>query len=204
MELLNDGYYNNLDGVTYYNKSTTPTTINFKQSKIGIKNNETRNLISTHEWILGGYSTSRSYPEQIYSYERESNKCSDCSYFVIYSGKIALMYPSDYGYAADFTKCTKQLYDYNTSSCKTKDWIHINNKSQWFLTPYTGTNQNVWWITADGIVGSSGSANYVEVKREIRPTLYLKKCVNRLSGKGTQSDPYKILVQKCQGDDEDE
>lgn len=54
--------------------------------------------------------------------------------------KIALSYPSDYGYAVDFQKCNKLLNAYNTTSCVNNDWLFLG-KVERLLTP-RGDNYN--------------------------------------------------------------
>ena len=41
-----------------------------------------------------------------------------------WTGKIALAYPSDYGYATDFRKCFQALHNYDDSTCKSNDWMY--------------------------------------------------------------------------------
>lgn len=62
------------------------------------------------------------YPNEVYDYERGG---------VVYTGrptewagKIALPYLSDYGYAADLGKCTKQLINYSDSTCASNNWMY--------------------------------------------------------------------------------
>ena len=122
MKLLNPGYesettggslyYNSGSGSCYSGQNNATTTCNFTST--GIKNDTTRNLISDTLYYLGGWNTSEIYSDQIYGYERGTTVYSGRP--TTWTGKIALMYPSDYGYATDFTKCSQNLNNYNSSN----------------------------------------------------------------------------------------
>ena len=66
-----------------------------------LKNNAVRNAIESVVWNLGGtsyeYYSSNGLPKHWYSYERGTTVYGENS--TTWTGKIALMYPSDYGYA---------------------------------------------------------------------------------------------------------
>ena len=104
------------------------------------------------------------------------------------------MYPSDYGYATDFTKCTNDPYNYDSSTdsyaCRTNDWL-FNSAGQWLLTPNSSNASNAW------IVGSSGFVNlgnYVSHASWVRPVLYLNSEATIESGDGSSSLPYRLSV----------
>lgn len=193
MKLLNQGYtgtggslyYNGKSGTCYSGKTQNSTiTCNF--TSIGIKNNETRNMISENNWNLGGYSSPSVYANQIYGYERGNNVLSGTS--TSWIGKLALMYPSDYGYAIDFNKCTKSLDNYDTE-CLNNNWIYsiktLNNMH--FLTPRIDINDNLFTISNDGFTrGNAYDSN------SVFPTLYLNPDTIITKGEGTKDSPYKI------------
>ena len=101
------------------------------------------------------------------------------------------MYPSDYGYATDFSKCSQNLYNYNSSTdsyaCRTNDWLY-NGASQWLLTPNSSYASDAWYV------GSSDDVNfsYVCYASGVRPVLNLNSELVIESGSGTESDPYRI------------
>ena len=115
--LLNGSYYNGNGSVTYYSgtnklsKSKLISTV-LNMNDIGIKNDNTRKLISTTKWNLGGYHTSLIYSDDIYRYER-GNEVSTGRTTTEWTGKIALVYASDYGYAVDFNNCNNRLWNYS-------------------------------------------------------------------------------------------
>ena len=146
MKLLNPGYesettggslyYNSGSGTCYLGKNNATTTCNFTSA--GIKDT-TRNLISDTTYYLGGWKINKVYPDEIYEYERGTTVYTGRP--TEWTGKIALAYLSDYGYAADLEKCIdKQLSSYNDSTCTSNNWMTmmINTPTHgWLLTPYS-------------------------------------------------------------------
>jgi len=199
--LLNGKYYNRgtISSLTYYSGETGTETTNLNLANIGIKNDATRGLISNSTWYLGGYNTPEGlYPNDIYTYERTNTVGT-----TIYSGNpftinanIGLMYPSDYGYAADLTSCSSNLYYYNDySTCIRKNWMYnpvTSNgiKNSWLLTPYLG-NGIVWRVFSSGDVSSYGSAYH---DSDVSPVLYLNPSVVTASGDGSEGNPYRIDI----------
>lgn len=166
----------------------------------GIKNDTTRNIIEEIIWNLGGWNISSIYPNEIYGYERGIKVYSGRS--TTWKGKIALMYPSDYGYAADLTKCkssTEQdaidlnLGQYNSDvadyQCSANDWL-LNAMSQRLLTPDFSDDRRMWTI---GYAGSA-SMNSSYISLNLRPVLYLSYKLEIDSGEGTSTDPYRLIV----------
>ena len=193
--LLNQKYYNGdtAGTVTYYSDSSGGTSTNLNMSSIGIKNSATRNLISDTLYYLGGYSSSSIYSDQIYGYERGTTVYSGRP--TTWTGKIALPYPSDYGYAADLGSCTVPLGGYNNSICTSANWmknIVTNNGYNygWLLTRNSGDSNYAWRVYSSGNVDYSDAcgANLVV------PVLYLGSELGIESGTGTNSDPYKLSV----------
>ena len=202
MKLLNPGYdsetsggslyYNSKSGKCYTSSSST-TSCNFTSS--GIKNEETKNKIAEVTWNLGGWNSTQIYSNQIYGYERGKKVYSGRS--TTWPGRIALPYPSDYGYATDFNKCTQNLYNYESSTnsyaCRTNDWMYpiITNSSSnngWLLTPYSGSTSIAWYVYSSGYV-NDGSSYYAS---GVAPVLYLGSNVIRVDGNGTIDNPYRI------------
>ena len=72
-----------------------------------------RNKIAEVTWNLGGWNDAQIFSNEIYGYERGTTVYSGRS--TTWPGRIALPYPSDYGYATDFNKCTQNLYNYYIS-----------------------------------------------------------------------------------------
>ena len=201
MKLLNPGYesettggslyYNAKSGNCYAWQNNATKTCNFTST--GIKNDITRNLISDTTYYLGGLAGNSIYPNEVYDYERGG---------VVYTGrptewagKIALPYLSDYGYAADLGKCTKQLINYSDSTCASNNWMYsiMAPNYGWSLLTFYNSPNTAWNITSSNniVIGHDGityNANGVA------PVLYLNSELSIKAGTGTSSSPYKLSV----------
>ena len=199
MKLLNPGYeskttggslyYNAKSGNCYSGQSNATKACNFTST--GIKNATTRNLISDTIYYLGGHNSFSVYPNQIYEKERGTTVYSGRP--TEWTGKIALAYPSDYGYAADLGKCSQNLNNYNNSTCTSNNWIKaiVAPNYGWLLTPRSGIASNVWYVYSSGGVYYN---SYVYNAYGVAPVLFLNSDANVKSGTGTSSDPYQISV----------
>lgn len=191
MKLLNPSDYYTVDAndngngqSLYWNSSSG--TLDFTST--GIKNNTTRNLIAEVIYNLGGWNTSTVYPDEIYEKERGTSVYSGRP--TTWTGKIALMYPSDYGYAADLSLCQKTLYKYNDSTCTSNNYL-FKGVNEWLLTPDSGNSDHAWIVLSSGYV-----YHYYNVDSglNVRPVLFLKSVQELESGSGTQDDPYRLAV----------
>ena len=106
-----------------------------------------------------------------------------------WTGKVGLMYPSDYGYATSGGTTTnrirclaKERYNWDSSSvsdCKNNDWMYNSSKYQWTITP-TANNSNIGF-----------RVNFIgNVNNDVQPTVYLKSIIRVTSGTGEQNNPY--------------
>ena len=189
--LLNTSYLNRTANVTYYSGSRGTTTTIVSTSTIGIKDS-TRDMISESMWYLRGWNSSSVYSDQIYNYERTTGSVYNTTRPTSWPGKIALAYPSDYGYAADFGKCQKQLSSYNDSACTSNNWMKaiIAPNYGWLLTPYSANSSHAW------SVGSSGNVNsgydQANIDNGVAPVLYLGSVLEIKAGDGSSSTPYQL------------
>ena len=183
-------YYNSASGKCYSGQNNATVDCDFTST--GIKNAETRNMIAETTYNLGGWNSNSVYSNQIYEYERGTIVPSGNS--TIWIGKIALAYPSDYGYAADFNQCVdKQLSSYST--CKSNNWIimEVMPYYAWLLTPHSRYSFIGWFAYTSGGIrfdyGYIGSAD----NNRVNPTLYLDSELGIESGgDGSSSKPYKL------------
>ena len=205
MKLLNPGYssesvggslyYNSEKGTCYNNYNNSSTSCDFTSS--GIKNDETKNKIAEVTWNLGGWNNYNVYSNQIYGYERGtkvvSNPSDGITRATTWKGKVALPYPSDYGYAADFNSCSKDLYEYKDGSCTSNNWMKSilgTSSDGCFLTPDSGFETGVWYVDSSGYVIT---LNYSFITTGVAPTLYLNANEYVESGNGTESNPYHLM-----------
>ena len=172
----------------------TCTSIDFTST--GLKNDSTRNAIESVVWNLGGLRYPRNITSTFYSAERGTTVYS--GHATTWTGKVGLMYPSDYGYATsggsttDRATClAKELYNWNgLSDCYNNDYL-FKLYSQWTLTPGLFDSQDVFDVRSDGRV-STNSANYTDW---VRPVAFLKSNI-LLSGvgDGSSSSPYNLKI----------
>ena len=208
MKLLNPGYDSETSGGSlYYNSKSGKCYTSSSSAKscdftsTGIKNDATKNKIAEVTWNLGGWNSTQIYSNQIYGYERGTKVYSGRS--KTWPGRIALPYPSDYGYATDFNKCTQNLYNYESSTnsygCKKNDWMYpiITNSGAntgWFLTPDSGNASNAWNVNSSGYVYLGNCSGYcVSGAYGVAPVLYLSSNESIVEGTtGTESNPFKL------------
>lgn len=191
--LLNEKYYNgNTAGtVTYYSGNyNNITTTSLNMTSIGIKNDTARSMIAEVTWNLGGWNTASIYPNQIYNYERETAVFSGNS--TAWTGRIALPYASDYGYAADLSKCiNKQLGSYNDSTCTVNNWMKsVMTSDSWLLTSFSSNANPTFSVYSSGNL----ALGMTYTAYEVTPVLYLNSELSIESGDGTSSNPYRLSV----------
>ena len=183
MKLLNSGAWWNGTSGSYYNDSTTATTVNFTNYKLSDK---AKSYITTSRYYLGGYDDSSGVmTNQFYTYEREITGY-DTNRPFYWDGMVGLMYPSDYGYAAGNT-CANvtKLHDYE-AGCMAKDWLYISNTDQWLMSPDSGDSLNAFIVYSPGCV----YGDRVEYVGSARPVFYLSSSASISEGEGTSTDPY--------------
>ena len=164
---LNGTYYNSLDSIS-------------------------KSMIENTKYYLGGYKTDEIQKDIMYQYERKISGSGTYYYSSnpnSWVGKIALMYASDYEYAAS-NECTLPLYGYDNTTCKTNNWL-FNNDYQWLLPQFAKSSDNVFIVYSNGRI-FAGIVSYNQYG--VRPVLYLKSNVKITGGSGTSSDPYILGI----------
>lgn len=200
MKLLNPGYdnesvggslyYNAKSGTCYVNQNNATTACNFTST--GIKNDTTKNIIAEVTYNTAGYNDATLYPNEIYTYERGSTVYSGRQ--TTWTGKIGLMYPSDYGYASDLTKCREKINNYNASTCSQNNWIY-NMGSLWLLTHDSARSDRNWSINSSGNASVNGNGNGgTSNGLLVFPSLFLSSDIKIISGNGSINNPYQLGV----------
>ena len=182
--------------------SETYTCSEIDFTSTGLKNDLTRNAIESVVWNLGG---SRTYYDVTASmfYERERGTTVYSGHATTWTGKIGLMYPSDYGYATAggsttnrATCMTTNLYDWRgsgVSDCKSNDYLYKSSYNQWTLTSYSSYSTHVFGVTE--YKGPVDSYYALSPNNSVRPAVYLKSSVSISNlGDGTSSSPYHLKV----------
>ncbi len=188
-------YWNSGSGTCYSGSNNGTTTCDFTST--GLKD-EAKNMIGDTVWYLGGASNytsaSNGLTSHFYSYERGTTVYSGRS--TSWTGKVGLMYPSDYGYATsggtttDRNSClNKELYNWDSSSysdCKNNDWI-FNSAYQWTITPDASRSNGVFSLNSPG-----HAYNYTAIRTNngVRPVVFLKSSIKIVDGDGSSNNPY--------------
>ena len=208
MKLLNPGYdsvsvggslyYNAKSGTCYNGSKNATTSCDFTST--GLKNDTTRNAIETVVWNLGGSSTYNDVTPSMF-YERERGTTVYTGRPTTWTGKVGLMYPSDYGYATsggttkDRATClAKELYNWDSSDfsdCKGNDYLYNSSLYQWTLAPYSAGASRVFGVGGGGFVGNIVAYS----TRAVRPVLFLKSSILLDKGTGESSNPYTLKIQ---------
>ena len=136
--------------------------------------------IAKVRWNLGGYNTNSASALNMYNAERGTLHISNPSDGITrkdyWEGKIALIYPSDYGYASTNEACRSEL---GSSNCKNENWL-FNSANQWTLSPLSGLANGVFYVRSGGLVYYSSANN----TNGVRPVLFLKSDVVIAGGTG--------------------
>ena len=176
MTELNTLYYNSTSGICYNGSNNASTTCDFTSTGL---DSTARSMIDNAVYHLGGSSSSSGlYADDFYNYERGTTvySCSTddgaCPRATTWTGKVGLMYPSDYAYAVDLSLCTKDGYSYDNSDCKSNDWL-LYSSIQWTIMPASSYFYNVFYVTSAGFVAT----NNITAIFNVRPVLYLKSDV---------------------------
>ena len=163
-----------------------------------------QNMISNSVWNIGGNSYTGSAPyalNLLTQYKRERDKITyQNSRPTIWTGKVGLIYASDYGYASTNSECrenlragvvydsTKEQIDYTNTKCKLDNWLQ-NSSWYWTLSPSSGNSNDVFRVRGDGAV--DGNAAYDSYS--VFPAVFLKSDVKISSGTGEKTKPYILI-----------
>ena len=161
-------------------------------------------MIAEMKYYLG-VTTKDDTPKTSYVKERDVESCgvdnmgagagtSGCNVpknnHATWTGKVALMYPSDYGFSADsgswdtlFTGFTSKSVSWLNSS------THTGN--EWLLSPSDDYNGGLIW-------GSNYPLFYgiASERQDVRPAVYIKSDIEITAGDGTKQHPYFLSFKK--------
>ncbi len=196
--------WNSNSGTTYNNWAEATLNTYLNNDYYNSLNSTSKSMIENAKYYLGGFQTLSAAvtKEEIYSNERKvANNdnctcpgaiCQNCYFYsdnpINHTNKIAIMYASDFGYAAG-GNCSQTLDNYDDSTCANNNWL-AQNEAFWILTP-----------NAFGrVMGAFGESNFIGLGiqppsqlvklYQILPVLYLSSDVMITGGAGTSSDPY--------------
>jgi hypothetical protein len=156
------------------------------------------NLFESVVWNLGGSpGYSGVYAKDFYAYERGSLTGNSNAYAATWTGKIGLMYPSDYGYATSGGDTGRDaclnidLYKWDGAiNCYKENYLYDSSDVQWTLTPNSSNSGIVFIVHFVGRV-----YNYEVINGyAVRPVGYLKSDATISSGSGTGTDPWIVTI----------
>ena len=168
-------------------------------------------MLGNAVWNTGASTTISQIVSKFYTEERGTKNgkiCSSGDYCndtidrtATWTGKVGLMYPSDYGYATSGGSTRDRATCLNTnlgswdssglSDCKNNDWL-FNNGWQWTLSPfaYSSGAYYVFYVSSDGHVGNFRAYD----GNAVRPIVYLLPSVKISSGIGSKSDLFTLSL----------
>ena len=157
----------------------TNLNINFLNYINTLDNEKWSQLISTHEWKVGGYRSNSATPKTFFNEEKNGTT---------YYYKIGLISVSEYGFATSYTNWSEYLSNYDNNTIKNNNWMYMG-MYEWTITPATVYyDDHTYLIGYGGDVYDRSTGEY----NAIRPCFYLTSDVTYVSGSGTSYDPIRI------------
>ena len=212
-ENLSGGYWANATLQQNLNSGTYYTTT--------LKNDVTRSKIENVMWNLGASSTITDVTAKMF-YERERSVNTNNDEISAWTGKVGLIYASDYGYAtsggttANRTTCLQTALNNwknsDVSDCKDNNYLYKSSHVQWLLNLYGDAKDlNVLNIDIRGKVSDTAkftTSTSTKIKYEplepvvlpnnqnvnVYPSLYLKSNISISAGTGSSGDPYQLSI----------
>ena len=185
-------YWNRKSGTCYYGQNNATTSCDFTSTGL---TDAAKEMIGDAKWYLGGTanytSSSNGLASHFYKYERGTTVYSGRS--TNWTGKVGLIYPSDYGYATSGNSSTtratclaKELYNWDgASACYQNDWL-FKSSYMWSLSPYSSDSGIVFGVSSGGYV----SRNYAANTYGVWPVVYLKSTIKVTTGTGSSDSPF--------------
>ena len=201
MKELNSLYFNSASGTCYTGASNATTACSFTNTGL---NQKAKSLTGDALYYLGGSSSyGNVYADDFYTFERGTTvyNCSvndgACPRTTKWTGRVGIIYPSDYLYATDLSLCTKKGNEYNDTNCYGNDWLLYEGDDQITISPYSSIEYVVFYISSNGYISNSYGSyeSNAYIARAVRPVQYLKADVVVTGGDGTSNSPYTIDIE---------
>ena len=192
---------------SYWDSSTNKPVFRqtgvFDYTKV-IKSNY-QNMISESVWNIGGnsYSNPSSAPYGLPLLDQYNKERGTITYQnnrpTAWTGKIGLIYASDYGYASTNSECRENLragvtydkandkWDYSNGKCKTDNWL-VKSTWYWTLSPCSGSSSCVFNANGGGAVDDYSAYD----SGGVLPAVFLKSDVLITGGTGEEGSPYRL------------
>ena len=180
------------------NNWARPATLNteLNTTYLNSLDSTSKSMIGNTKYYLGGYSDSNIQKDVMYQYERKINGSTyyNGSNPNNWVGKLALMYASDYGYAAS-DACAQTLDIYDNATCINNNWLYNIKVNEWLLPQDASGSNLAFFVTSGGNVNFYLQF-YIDagdpLEFAFRPVLYLTSSVEITGGDGTSSSPYTL------------
>ncbi|MCI5701447.1 MAG: hypothetical protein MR266_01550, partial [Erysipelotrichaceae bacterium] len=106
-----------------------------------------------------------------------------------WNGKIALLYPSDFGYASNTSNWSKDYKEAYSNGISLNNWMYNNiSYASWFLSPASYGPSSVSGVDGDGHLNNDFA--FYDVGLALRPVLSLGSQAMIITGTGSINDPY--------------
>ncbi|MBD9098015.1 hypothetical protein EGP98_00195 [bacterium] len=188
-------YWNRKSGTCYYGQNNATISCDFTSTGL---TDEAKIMIGDAKWYLGGSSTEEDVTAPMFYARERGTAVYNSSRSTSWTGKVGLMYPSDYGYATsggsskNRVSCmAKELYNWDDSSysdCYNNDWLYNSSQYQWTMSP------RAVYSYYGFLVFDTGGSVYGNIANDTpgggRPVVHLKSTIKVISGSGTTSSPF--------------
>ena len=170
---------------------------------------ENSSLIENMKYYLGNVNTDNGpitgITKEIYTQERGTTVCdssitsnshsNNCNIWngnqASWNGKIALLYPSDYGYASNTSNWSKDLSSSSSNGLSLNNWMFNNEMAgTWVLSPASYHPNGVSGVSIDGRLFRGDTDNSFA----LRPVLSLGFQAMIITGTGSINDPYELAA----------
>ena len=188
MYYLNENYLNSLEN------SSLIENMKYYLGNITIDTDDTYYILGTNK--------------EVYNQERGSTVCdssitnnthkNNCNIWygnqATWNGKIALLYPSDFGYASNTSNWSKDYKEAYSNGISLNNWMYNNiSYAAWFLSPASSDPRSVSGVGNVGILYIGIASN--DVGLALRPVLSLGSQTMIISGSGSINDPYLLSTE---------
>ena len=188
-------YWNRKSGNCYSGQNNSTTSCDFTSTGL---TDSAKSMIGDAKWYLGAISTYDNVTLPMF-YTRERGTTVYSGRSTNWTGKVGLMYPSDYGYATSGGSGTNRagcmsmpLYNWGSrfSDCKNNDWLSMS-VTQCTMSPRADDSRDVFTVIGTGPVTDYSASSSIAG----RPVVHLKSTIKVISGSGTTTSPYILSVQ---------
>ncbi len=187
----NSLYWNRASGKCTYSQSNDVRDCDFSSNGLL---DSSKAFISDAVWNIAANDGSNKKPLEIYNNEHGSKTWGNTRP-TTWTGKVALINASDYGFAVSNTSCYNyEIKTWGTTNpmCHENNWLY-NGLRRWTITPHWNNHHYVLYIDSDGKLADY-QATDTSKNNGIYPAVFLNANVKVKSGEGTLSSPYVITL----------